>query len=195
MSEEKIVHAMMAVACGMFVVVIGAAAWAVHDQLSPSGSARNYDRTLVFDHQGDPSHSSTGPHSLPLMLTLKTIQQKGSGSKEMDNTELLELAARAAGKEITYWNKHCPRVLIKDSFLEVPWNPLTCSHDALELAVTLQLSIQHGQDQVEVRAGFTAEGQTIVVVEHVPSEDTRLAALRTAITKAAAIGQKARESE
>ncbi len=58
-TEEKIVHAMMAVACGMFVVVIGAAAWAVHDQLSPSGTARNYDRTLVFDHQSDPSHSST----------------------------------------------------------------------------------------------------------------------------------------
>lgn len=194
MPEEKIVHAMMAVACGMFVVVIGAAAWAVHDQLSPSGSARNYDRTLVFDHQGDPSHSSTGPHSLPLMLTLKTIQQKGSGSKEMDNTELLELAARAAGKEISHWTKHCPRVLAKGSFV-VPWNPLTCSEDALELAVTLQLPIQHSHDQVEVRAGYTTDGQTIVVVEHVPSEDTRLAALRTAITKAAAMGQKARESE
>lgn len=36
----------------------------------------------------------------------------------MDNTELLELAARAAGKEITHWNEHCPWVLIEDSFLK-----------------------------------------------------------------------------
>lgn len=113
----------------------------------------------------------------------------------MDNTEMLELAARAGGKEISYWTKHCPRVLVGDTCFPTPWNPLESSHDALALAAVLQLPIQHGKDQVEVRAGYTTDGQTIVVVEHVPSEDTRLAALRTAITKAAAMGQKARESE
>lgn len=111
----------------------------------------------------------------------------------MDNTELLELAARAAGKEITHWNEHCPWVLIEDSFLKVPWNPLVCAPDALDLAVTLRLPIQHGQDQVEVRAGYTAEGEAIVAVEHVPTEKERLAAWCRAVTRAAAMGQKARE--
>ena len=76
-----------------------------------------------------------------------------SGSDDMNDRELLELAAKAAGVEISQWsNCQAGGFIAKGSaYLDswgdkrIPrdfWNPLTDDGDALRLAVKLKMSVR-----------------------------------------------------
>lgn len=60
----------------------------------------------------------------------------------MNDRELLELAARAAGYEVHIWGDkdrlNCARI---DVDLDSKWNPIADDGDALRLAATLSLCI------------------------------------------------------
>jgi hypothetical protein len=99
----------------------------------------------------------------------------------MNDKELLELAAKAAGIELTWSN---PYVSVGD-FARVPnWNPLTDDGDALRLAVKLRLEL-----------GFPKEycvwsfGTNGVVCTEDPSNDPYAATRRAIVRAAAEIGR------
>lgn len=101
----------------------------------------------------------------------------------MDEREMLEWAARAAGKipDAFVGNKD-----FLDGVLEV-WNPRRNPGQALELAVRLHLEIDHNHPQdndawVMALENGKMTGQTVEVED----ESQRLAATCLAITKAAA---------
>lgn len=108
----------------------------------------------------------------------------------MDHFLMLELVARAAGKEISYWTQHCPRIRIEDCFLPIPWNPLESNTDALPLVATMNLDVQQRPDEVEVRTKATQSCEAVVIIEPVTSEAEREAALRKAITLTVALAQQ-----
>jgi hypothetical protein len=59
----------------------------------------------------------------------------------MTDRELLELAAKAAGFDVVFYNNECVGLGISDCKRDWPWNPLTDDGDALRLAVKLNLAI------------------------------------------------------
>jgi hypothetical protein len=59
----------------------------------------------------------------------------------MNDKELLEFAAKAAGFEVVFYGNECVGVGISDVKRDWPWNPLTDDGDALRLAVKLGLLI------------------------------------------------------
>lgn len=60
----------------------------------------------------------------------------------MNDRELLELAARAAGYKLIWsYDKHCCWINEMRHDLDVTWNPLTDEGDALRLAVQLDITI------------------------------------------------------
>jgi hypothetical protein len=104
----------------------------------------------------------------------------------MSDTELLELAAKAAGYK-HHW--HSDGLLIDEQC--GPWNPLTDDGDALRLAVKLNLSMRF--DSVPDGVGVFVYGEW----DGAPGganetyEDDGLAAVRRAIVQAAAeIGEE-----
>jgi hypothetical protein len=100
----------------------------------------------------------------------------------MNDKELLELAAKAAGIELewvdsdgNYWLGN-----------EVPWNPLTDDGDALRLAVKLEIDIEFWGGFDEVRTSqysSTTETDELSVEEY---KDDPYAATRRCIVRAAA---------
>ncbi|HHM6005614.1 TPA: hypothetical protein ACRNK3_004290 [Pseudomonas aeruginosa] len=60
----------------------------------------------------------------------------------MNDRELLELAARAAGYKLIWsYDNHCCWINEMRHDLDVTWNPLTDDGDALRLAVQLDITI------------------------------------------------------
>jgi hypothetical protein len=97
----------------------------------------------------------------------------------MTDRELLELAAKAAGIEFG-WIHDAPRIRAEMGW--TPWNPLTNSGDAFELAVKLRLTINCSYDDVVICGQeFT---QKEVFIER--NGEDPLAATRRAIVRAAA---------
>lgn len=103
-----------------------------------------------------------------------------------NDRELLELAARAAGYELSLHPNRSVSKRMQFTLGGQNWNPLTDDGDALRLAVSLKMEIYHGWD-----GGHSAYAS-------VPQEDSRpvfcvephmsdpCAATRRAITRAAA---------
>lgn len=63
----------------------------------------------------------------------------------MQDRELLEAAAKAAGLTIEYWAQEDYPV-VRDGDKNVGWNPLTFDSDALRLAVKLEMIVDFSQD-------------------------------------------------
>lgn len=59
----------------------------------------------------------------------------------MTDRELLELAAKAAGLHVRFYDGDCLRVADKCNGFAGKWNPLTDDGDALRLAVKLGMTI------------------------------------------------------
>lgn len=95
----------------------------------------------------------------------------------MNDRELLELAAKAAGIELHWSISGVPEVYNEDFTHRWPWCPLTDDGDALRLAVTLGLAL----DTHAARACY----DDFVDVVEVPSF-RNVASIRRAIVRAAA---------
>jgi len=100
----------------------------------------------------------------------------------MSDRELLELAAKAAGIKLRWWDNSRNGLRVCNDTGSVckrlHWNPIEDDRDALRLAVKLGLSVR-----IATKAGFTwvngFEGST-------PHGNDPYAATRRAITRAAA---------
>lgn len=103
----------------------------------------------------------------------------------MDDRELLELAAKAAGLEVMGEDHH---VGIYDLRLRggAYWNPLTDDGDALRLAVKLKLHVQVNEASAIVETWQSDIGETKEVTEYFDPLDDHCAATRRAIVRAAA---------
>ena len=113
----------------------------------------------------------------------------------MNDRELLELAAKAAGIPIVPCTCGNPRWPFKHdeakSGKRGHWNPLEDDGDALRLSVNLRFSIDHNHpsDQPWVlveRQGFEEVHSPICVLEDKFDETQRTTATRRAIVRAAA---------
>lgn len=100
----------------------------------------------------------------------------------MTDRELLELAAKAAGIDLLYWQGDagwlCETV---DGSPRFCWNPLTDDGDALRLAVNLRLELRQFDDGRTRAAWIDSGGQ--LCIEDAPDD---YAATRRAIVRAAA---------
>ena len=103
----------------------------------------------------------------------------------MSDKELLELAAKAAGRRFVIDDEINYAIIDEYSF-PIPWNPLTDDGDALRLAVSLKMEVYHGWD-----GGHSAyasvpqeDSQPVFCVE--PHMSDPCAATRRAIVRAAA---------
>ena len=104
----------------------------------------------------------------------------------MSDRELLELAAKAAGIDVRWYQGDCLRVADKCNGIAGKWNPLTDDGDALRLAVRLRLeprfidnSHSNGAEPSRVTLHNFAG-----IVENIDGDP--LAATRRAIVRAAA---------
>jgi hypothetical protein len=102
----------------------------------------------------------------------------------MTDRELLEAAAKAAGIEFG-WIHDTPRIRAEMGW--TPWNPITDSGDAFELAVKLRLTTNCSYDDVTLCGQeFT---QKDVFIER-NGEDPYAATRRAIVRAAAAIGKE-----
>ena len=76
----------------------------------------------------------------------------------MTNRELLTLAAKAAGIEVTEWSEEAQWYWTRDWH----WNPLTSDADALRLAVKLGLTIVVESDSEKGKDPYAATRRAIV---------------------------------
>jgi hypothetical protein len=112
----------------------------------------------------------------------------------MTDRELLELAAKAAGRSIK-WDGHVAVLLDFEPGVDdcSAWNPLKNDGDALRLAVKLNLLLLPYPDDNAVRVTRLDQPETIVSFGTPPDP---YAATRLAIVRAAAeIGQSLGEGE
>lgn len=108
--------------------------------------------------------------------------------------ELLELAAKAAGKKYAKWDDFfgCFSITGDNGVKDCPWNPLSHSYEAFDLSVKLRLAIDHGNEldndrYVHVsRHGIEMVRSPVSVFEEIEDEAHREAATRRAIVRAAA---------
>lgn len=108
----------------------------------------------------------------------------------MDDRELLELAAKAAGIKLHVWGtKGAENFADMDGPRGQRWNPLTDDGDALRLAVKLKLHVRHGYTKAIISHQHGVIGE---VVELLNGDST--APFCRAITRAAAeIGKAMKE--
>lgn len=99
----------------------------------------------------------------------------------MNDRELLEAAARAAGMRLVLWHADgTPHATLPDDTVSFRWNPLTDDGDALRLAVKLHLNLL-----CHTGSAIKAARRENVFAE-VPIGEDRYAATRRAIVLAAA---------
>lgn len=105
----------------------------------------------------------------------------------MDDRELLELAAKAAGLHLSWGPKGCWPYLrpAHCNVRQATWNPLEDDGDALRLAVKLRMcvSIEH-----DAQAAYWA-GDSLEAFNESLGEDDCLAMRRAIVRAAAEIGQ------
>jgi hypothetical protein len=108
----------------------------------------------------------------------------------MNDRELLELAAKAAGIEIVPCTCHYeqwPFKYAEGQGKRGHWNPLTDDGDALRLAVKLRLHILHNDAGEPVLWVSAVLNKTMIhAAEEFADEGDRAAATRRAIVRAAA---------
>jgi len=101
----------------------------------------------------------------------------------VDDRELLELAAKAAGIELKWHHSgECAYARRNGEYWAV-WNPLTDDGDALRLAVKLRFRVDVDFDRVDVSDQFGAAAEYLY---RLPSPTDPYAATRRAIVRAAA---------
>lgn len=108
-----------------------------------------------------------------------------------DDRTLLELAAKAAGNELLYYDEPSGLWYADETLDEggVYWHPLAYDSDALELAVDLRIEIGFDPKAVEATAVARAcevDGQTIMPWAWEELEPDPYAATRRAIVRVAA---------
>jgi hypothetical protein len=118
------------------------------------------------------------------------------GGEAVSDRELLELAAKAAGIEVTRSRLEDP--LNRDMLVENsvrnggqrlgPWNPLTDDGDALRLAVELGIAVQCHLHDGEGYA-LAGAGQIPNAVDIRPNDDPAAATRRAIVLAAAEIGR------
>ena len=103
--------------------------------------------------------------------------------------ELLELAAKAAGFEVSVTQPSLGTALAVRADLAgwFNWNPLTDDGDALRLAVRLHLDIRIGSQSNAVTAGW---GSCISCIQELVAGDPYAATRRAIVRAAAAIGER-----
>lgn len=101
----------------------------------------------------------------------------------MNDKELLEMAAKAAGIELGEWYDSSNAFIHVISHKSPWWNPLTDDGDALRLAVSLGLCIMFDRDSVQVSSSDGGEYCTAFSLETANSSE---GATRRAIVRAAA---------
>lgn len=99
----------------------------------------------------------------------------------MTDKELLELAAKAANKDISWESSNMFGFWAHDLETGCEWNPLTNDGDALRLAVKLGFTVEQWKDAGCVYVGFP--GNSYADEKH---NTAPYAATRRAIVKAAA---------
>lgn len=116
----------------------------------------------------------------------------------MNDRELLELAARAAGIKarwfkVNQWRRldgcrlHLGQKDVFGTHHRKPWNPRDDDGDALRLAVKLRMEIDHNHPADErAWVSVRTQGERTCAVEEFDDESLRAAATRMAITRAAA---------
>ena len=103
----------------------------------------------------------------------------------MNDRELLELAAKAAGLRIEYWGADNYPVVLDQEQMKYGWNPLVYDSDALRLAVSLGIDLEWRADgRVAAYRHATSNGYCFTALES--SREDRAAATRRAIVRAAA---------
>ncbi|EON13113.1 hypothetical protein [Pandoraea sp. SD6-2] len=109
----------------------------------------------------------------------------------MTDRELLELAAKAAGIEGSWWGQDFCYAYNGNLNIPVPWRPLTDDGDALRLAVKLGLEIQIRRQDTEVWVCPAREDEPLVREQFNRDE---YAATRRAIVRAASQAAEERKS-
>lgn len=107
---------------------------------------------------------------------------------KMNDRELLEKAAKAAGIELEWWDAGCPGFYSSGDRMGLTftnWNPLTDDGDALRLAVKLHIRITPGEMQSSASWWVAPDFITEDFVTEMNGTDP-YAATRRAITRAAA---------
>lgn len=122
---------------------------------------------------------------LALAETNTTIQTEATGGEVMNDRELLELAAKAAGLKFSDYPFACEEGL----YLVGPegpgtWNPLADDGDALRLAVKWKLKVEHHYYEGEYYCRVFWDALAPPVIEHHAKD--QYAATRRAIVRAAA---------
>lgn len=105
----------------------------------------------------------------------------------MTDLELLEMAAKAAGREV--WTDIDGNLYTTmNDLIEKPWNPLADDGDALRLAVALKLSVtQMPSEDGDGPCIFVSDEKcTDLAWEEIEEEIERQSAIRRAIVRAAA---------
>lgn len=107
----------------------------------------------------------------------------------MNDRELLELAAQAAGIVIRWKKNSCSgledAVIGAGSYTPMYWNPLRDDGDALRLAVAMGMEVYHADDDgIAAYASYPSRRGHSYAIE--PHGDDSLAATRRAIVRAAA---------
>ena len=104
----------------------------------------------------------------------------------MNDRELLELAAKAAGIELKWHHSHNDAYARRNGEYWAVWNPLTDDGDALRLAVALNLQVEADSFNGDtIVVGNLAIGRLLECVTE-PHNDDPYAATRRAIVRAAA---------
>lgn len=105
----------------------------------------------------------------------------------MNDRELLEAAARAAGIELGVWTAYGHYVGGLEGCI---WNPLADDGDALRLAVKLRIAVEFTYGGIEVRASWRVNkvfaGNVVEEIGSLRNGDEPSAAVRRAIVRAAA---------
>lgn len=111
----------------------------------------------------------------------------------MTDKELLEMAAKAAGIKIEFYEDACIGYCCGDDGRDWPWNPLADDGDALRLAVKLGLNVfTYGCNTPHPFAIVVADDDGIEIEEQ-PDFGDGFSATRRAIVRAAAEIGKAME--
>lgn len=109
----------------------------------------------------------------------------------MDLSELLELAAKAAGVPVEWRNNpdecgfECLAHIVDGVFQEW-WIPLEDDGDSLRLAVELQMDIIQDERSISIKKWHRDRCESILLVEQ-PIDGSRSVSTRIAIVQAAAV--------
>ena len=119
----------------------------------------------------------------------------------MNDSELLQLAAKAAGIEI-YWEKcltnagtiFSPHLKINGTWGHGQWNPLTDDGDTLRLAVKLRLTVEITPWAADSHQWCEKKSEDFGI-RHTEYDDEFSATRRAIVRAAAEIGKKMKEKE